>query len=181
MNTVLYHYGFVQTNFLRRKVISVTVDKWSHLLLFLLHYLYWKMMIFIVITSQSNKSVFLLLQGSFWRYSETACTCVFWGTCFVPRLTDVHNVWIQGSQAPGPGVTSSFHNLIDSCQGTECLRKHGKPSLPKVLCVHVEYRYVLVVLKIWENWHIQKHNCSLCWYYVCANEKYLVNIICVST
>lgn len=139
---------------------------------------------FIAITSQSNQSVFLLLQVFFWKYSDTACICAFLRThhSFVPTLTAVHKAWIQDSEDPGPGVTSSFHNLIDSCQGTECLSKHGKPTfVPKVLCVHVEYRYVLVVLKIWENCHIQNHNCSLCCCYICANKKYLVNIICIST
>lgn len=89
--------------------------------------------------------------------------------------------WDLGSQAPGPGVISSFHNLIDSCQGTECLNKHGKPRLPKVLCTQVEYRFVFVVLEVWENWHIHQHNCSIFWCCICANKKYLVNIICIST
>lgn len=89
--------------------------------------------------------------------------------------------WDLGSQAPGPGVISSFHNLIDSCQGTECLSKHGKPRLPKVLCTQVEYRFVFVVLEVWENWHIHQHNCSIFWCCICANKKYLVNIICIST
>lgn len=137
---------------------------------------------FIGITSQGNQSVFLPLYGSFWRYSETACTCMFLRIPYssVATPTAVHKAWIQGSQAPGPGVTSSFSNLRDSCQGTECLSKHGKPSLSNVLCMHVEYRYLLVVLNVWENWHIQQHNCSLCWCYICANKKCLVNIICVS-
>jgi len=48
------------------------------------------------ITSQGNQSVFLLLYGSFWKYSEAACTSMFLKilSSFVATLTAIHNVWI---------------------------------------------------------------------------------------
>lgn len=175
VNTVLYHFGFAQTNLLRRKVVSVTVDKWSHLLLLLLYYLCWKMMKSIGMTSQGNQSVFLLLQGSFWRYSERACTCMFLKIpySFVPTITSVD----LGLSGPSSWCDIQLPKLDRQLPGHR-MSEQARQAQPAKCVVH---RYVLVVLRVWENWHIQQHSCSLCWCYICANKKNLANIICVST